>query len=314
MVNIAGIRAAAALINGEIQRTPLTHDDSLQAILKWENQQVTGSFKARGAINALKCLSPRRMESGIVAVSAGNHGQGVALAAARAGIKAQVFLPQSASEVKAAAIWNLGAELHFVPGGYEQAEIAAIDYAREKQLPFISPYDDEAVVCGQGTIGLEMVEKIDLERYTQVVVPVGGGGLIAGIGAVMRASHPRLRLIGAQAAGSPFMHALWHNNPQEEVVETIGLADGLEGMVAADSLTIPLVRQLVDDIVLISEEGIRAAIRYAWQKHHQKIEGSAAVALAALLDGKIKSVPTAVVISGGNILPHIFNEIVAEPI
>lgn len=312
MVDNAGIRAAAARMRGDLHVTPVTLDSKLGAIIKWENHQVTGSFKARGALNAVKSLSPQQLKAGIVAVSAGNHGQGIALAAAGANCRAHVFLPYSAATVKVDAIQKLGAELHFIPGGYEQAEAAAILFARQAGMPFISPYNNEQVISGQGTIGLELENQIDLSQYRQVVVPVGGGGLISGIGMAILDAHPGIHLIGAQAAGSPFFHAVFHGLPQENIIEDIGLADGLEGRVDVASITIPLVRRLVEDIVLISEEGIKAAIRYAWQAHGEVIEGSAAVALAALLDGKINAEPTVVVISGGNIHPPLFTEIVAN--
>jgi len=269
-------------------------------------------FQSEGCIECgQKPVTPAK-KAGIVAVSAGNHGQGIALAAARSQCTAHVFLPLSASRVKMDAIHSLGAELHFVSGGYQQAETAARLFAQLESLPFISPYNNVDVICGQGTIGLELETQVDLDKYRQVVVPIGGGGLISGIGIAIREAHPGVRLIGAQAAGSPFFNAIFHGKPKQNIVETIGLADGLEGPVEEDSLTIPLVRRLVDDIVLISEISIRSAIRYAWQTHGEVIEGSAAVALSALLDGKIKAKPTVVVISGGNILPTLFTEIVTN--
>jgi threonine dehydratase len=291
-----------------IQRTSLTRDAELNIFLKWENQQVTGSFKVRGALNKILALKPDECKAGIVTASAGNHGQGVALAGRLVGAPVTVFAAGHAVPTKVAAMRTLGAEVRFVDGGYELAESTAICFASEQKQTWVSAYNDGQVIAGQGTIGLEILQQLDPGAGTSLVVPVGGGGLIAGIGSALDRIKTRPRLVGVQAKASAFMHALYTRGSQAGVRDLPSLADGLSGAVEASSVTIPLVHHYVDELLLVTEEEIERAIVFSWQSYRERIEGSAAVGLAAVLNGKVKS-PAVVVISGGNIQPEVHEQL-----
>lgn len=297
------ISLAAARIRPRIRHTPLTWDAHRGWYLKWENQQVTGSFKARGALNKVLSLEAWEREQGLVTASAGNHGQGVAYAAKLTGTPVKVFASEHASAKKVSAMRELGAEVVLVPGGYEQAEAAGICFAAEHSKTWVSAYNDAQVIAGQGTIGLEIASDLTLDESFTVVVPISGGGLAAGVGAALRGLPRPPRVVAAQPKASPFMHALFNGGAQSAVVESPTLADGLTGAVQDGSLTIPLVRQFIHNILLVSEESIARAVAFAWSEYGQVIEPSAAVALAAVLDKTVKP-PLVVLISGGNIHPQ----------
>jgi threonine dehydratase len=308
MIPFEWLEQAALRIAPHIRRTLLTNDAELNLYLKWENQQATGSFKARGALNKVLSLAAWEQAAGLVTASAGNHGQGVALAGKLVGAPVMVFASDHAVPSKVEAMRALGAEVRFVPGGYELAEATAIRYAREHNQTWVSAYNDGQVIAGQGTVGLEIMADLPFVSNITIVAPVGGGGLLAGIGAALDGSAYRPRLVGVNAEASAFMHALYHHGNQEGVPDLPTLADGLSGAVEVGSLTIPLVRKYADDLVLVSEEEIARAIAFAWRKYCQKVEGSGAVGLAAVLAGKVK-LPAAVVISGGNIQPEVHDEL-----
>ena len=296
-------------LQGQIHQTPLTYDKDLDLYVKWENRQLTGSFKIRGALNKVLSLERWEQQRGLVTASAGNHGQGVAFAGQRVGAPVIVFASEHAVPAKIEAMRALGAEVRLVPGGYEAAEQTAQVYAKENQGTWISPYNDGQVIAGQATLGLEILAQLEPERPGAMIVPVGGGGLIAGIGLAMASVTPRPRVIGVQSVASPFFYALYNHGTQYGVVELDSLADGLAGAVETSSVTIPLVRRFVDDFYLVTEAQIAAAIAYAWQKHGETIEGSGAVSLAAVLSATAKHSPEEgpliAVISGGNIQPEI---------
>jgi threonine dehydratase len=312
MIPIEWFEQASKRIGPYIQRTPLTYDNQHKVFLKWENHQVTGSFKARGALNKILSLQDWELKRGLVTASAGNHGQGVALAAGIRQAKVIVFAAEHASPVKLEAMRTLGAEIHLVPGGYGEAEQAGIAYAQAKGATWISPYNDGLVIAGQGTIALELLKDLPEPSSTTWVVPVGGGGLISGMGCVLQSYAARARLIGVQSEASPFMHAIYHRGSQQGVEELPSLADGLAGPVEQGSVTIPLVQQYVSDLILVSEIEIRKAIKYAWGNYHERIEGSAAAALAGVIFGKIQDKPAMVLLSGGNINPQEHAEISGE--
>lgn len=321
MIPYTWLEEAAERIAPHVRATPLSYDPNNDLFLKWENHQVTGSFKARGALNKVLNLQPWEIERGLVTASAGNHGQGVALAAQLVGAQATIFASEHAVAAKIAAMQALGAEVRLVAGGYGEAEKAGIAFANEYEAVWISPYNDGQVIAGQGTLGLELLQELANLPESTWVVPVGGGGLIAGIGAALEAYFPptspiedsdgaslpigKPRLVGVQSTASPFMHALFTRGAQTGVVELETLADGLSGPVEDQSLTIPLVRSFVDEIVLVEEDEIQHAIVYAWERYRERIEGSAAVALAAVLELHVHARPAVVVLTGGNIQPEV---------
>ena len=305
MIPVEWIDQAETRIRPYIRETPLTYDPDLEVFLKWENQQVTGSFKARGALNKVLLLQDWELQKGIVTASAGNHGQGVALAASRVNTKAIVFASEHATGRKIEAMRALGAEVRLVPGGYAEAEQAGLTYARKTEATWVSPYNDGQVVAGQGTLALEILKQEPGLNRAEWIVPVGGGGLISGIGSFLSGNRFSTLLTGAQSTASPYFHYLLKKDNQDIVVEKPSIADGLAGPVEPGSITIPIVRQTVSEILLMSEQEIEVAIAYAWQHYRQTIEGSAAVPLAAALSGKIHKRPAVLILSGGKIQPEI---------
>jgi len=221
-----------------------------------------------------------------------------------------VYASDHATPVKLEAMKLLGAEVRLVSGGYVEAERTAIEASKNEGAIFISPYNDSRVIAGQGTIGLEIVQEMgELDQVACLLVPVGGGGLLSGIGAYLQEFPVRPKLIGVQSEASPFAYSLFKTGTQSGVIESDSIAEGLAGEIDHESITIPLLLQFMDDVILVSEDEIRDAIRYAWEHQHQIVEGSAAVGLAAKLTGKIRLSPALTVITGGNIQPETFNAI-----
>jgi threonine dehydratase len=302
---------ASQRIERFITKTPVTFDENLGVFFKWENQQVTGSFKIRGAANKILSLQDWELENGIITCSAGNHGQGCAVIAKHKKIRCEVYCSSHAVSSKVTAMKDLGAIIHPVEGGYFEAEKTAMHQAEFTGKTFISPYNDVQVIAGQGTIGLEIMDQIEVfESIQSIVVPIGGGGLLSGIGISLDPFNRKPKLIGAQSKASPFMHSVFYSGTQKGVTETDSLADGLSGEVDHQSITIPLVDKYADEIVLVSEKSIKKAIVYAWENHHQVIEGSAATALAAILEGKVIEFPAVAIMTGGNIQPSVFDAII----
>lgn len=314
---------AQSRIAPHIQQAPLTYDAKRGLYLKWENRQVTGSFKPRGALNKVLSLEDWEREAGLVAASAGNHGQGVALAGRITGAPVEVFVSSHAVPAKVQAMKDLGAQIHVVEGGYAEAESAGRKYANEHQRTFISPYNDGQVIAGQGTLGLEILNALTstpspagrgegVRDVANWLVPTGGGGMISAFGALLSRVSPRPKLIGVQAAASPFTHSLFHRHTQQGIEDLPTLADGLSGAVEEGSVTIPMIEKYMDDFLLVTEEEIARAMAFAWYVYQEKIEGSAAVGLAAVLAGKMEARPSVIIVSGGNVQPEVHAEIVAR--
>ncbi len=308
MISLPNILAARERIAPHIRQTDVTFDERLGLWFKWENRQVTGSFKPRGALNRVLQLSPDERSRGVIAASAGNHGQGVALAGKIAGTPVRVYASEHAVQKKVQAMQALGAEVVPVPGGYGNAERTAIEAARSTGRVWVSPYNDSQVIAGQATVALEMLEQVPDAQA--VLVPVGGGGLAAGVGVVVKAMRPDVQVIGVQNETSKYMHEIYFGRDPEAVIELPSLADGLSGPVEPGSMTIELTRQTVDDLLLVSEDEIVEGIRYAWQAHGEVIEGSAAVGLAAVLARKWIGRKGIALISGGNIDPDVHRGII----
>ena len=311
MIPYEWLEQADSRIAPYIQRTPLTHDTARGLYIKWENRQVTGSFKARGAFNKVLLLEDWEREVGLVAASAGNHGQGIALAGQKVGAAVEVYVSEHAVPAKVKAMHALGAVIHTVPGGYGEAEAAGKAYAEDQKKTWVSPYNDGQVIAGQGTVGLEIYRELLVETATWLV-PVGGGGLLTGIGASIREQAVRPSLIGVQAEASAFMHSLFYKGTQEGTPDLPSLADGLAGEVEHGSVTIPMVKQLADEIVLVNEDEIAYAIAFAWYVYGEKLEGAGAVGLAAVLSGMVEDRPVVVVVSGGNVQPEVHAEVVGR--
>jgi threonine dehydratase len=312
MIPYSWLEEATLRIARYIYKTPLTYDSQNQWFIKWENQQVTGSFKVRGALNKVLSLQRWEQKRGIVTVSAGNHGQGVALSGSQVAARVIVFVSEHAVPTKLEAMRGNGAEIRIVPGGYGEAEKTAHEYAELMGAMWISPYNDGQIIAGQGTLGLELLLDLPNPSSCTWVVPAGGGGLVSGMGMALKHQYPQTHLVAVQSEASAFLHDLYHYKSQDATRELPSLADGLAGPVEKNSLTIPLVRQLVDEFILVSEAEIIQAIAYAWKQYHERIEGSAAVTLAAVMTGKVTARPAVLIISGGNIQPEVFDQILKQ--
>ncbi len=310
MIPFEWIEQAYAQLKQKVVCTPITYSHEMGFFLKWENYQTTGSFKLRGAWNKVLSLKDWELSKGLVTCSAGNHGQGLALACRSVNAKCTVFASDHASPLKLDAMRSLGASVELVDGDYALAESMAKAYADKNGKVFVSPYNDGQVIAGQASIALEFLEQMgDHMPLDVVLVPVGGGGLISGIGAVLAELENPPKLIGVQSEASPYAWHLLQEGNQNGVIETDSLADGLAGALESGSITIPLMKRYVNDIILVSEDEIRFTIKYAWSTWKERIEGSAAVGLAAVLSGKINSNKGLIVISGGNIQEELFSEI-----
>jgi threonine dehydratase len=313
MIPSEWLDGAARRLHGQIRQTPLVYDPELNLYLKWENRQLTGSFKIRGALNKVLTLEPWELQRGLVTASAGNHGQGVAYAGRLVNARVIVFASVHAVPAKIEAMQRLGAEVRLVEGEYADAEQTAQDFAAANGSTWISPYNDGQVIAGQGTVGLELLsqlEELDPPVFPRsVIVPIGGGGLICGMGMALERLDPRPRLIAAQSTASPYFHELFYNGSQAGVVELQSLADGLAGAVEEMTITIPLVKRWVDEILLVTEDDIARAVAFAWERYEEKIEGSAGAALAVALTGSVSDRPAVVILSGGNIQPEVHAKI-----
>lgn len=301
----ADVLAAAERIRPIVRRTRLLHSPKLGEFvhgdvwLKLENEQVTGSFKVRGAYNAMASLRPEERSRGVVASSAGNHGLGVAYAAKTLGIRATIFVPSTAPAVKREGIAALGAALDTTQPDYDAAMVAAKAFAAEHGATFINPCLGAALLAGQGTVGMEILA--DLPSVATVVVPVGGGGLLGGIGSIVRAVSPDVRILGVQSEHTAAMSLSVAAGRVVEIPSAATLADGLAGQIDEEALDIGL--NALDEITTVDEGAIGRAITWLSRTHGLTVEGSGAVGVAALLEGVLSKVkaPVAVVVSGANI-------------
>jgi len=301
----AEILAAAHRLRSLVERTPLLPSAALSARagvdvwLKCENLQRTGSFKLRGATNALAALTDEERARGVVASSAGNHGLGLAYAARSLGVQARIFVPASAPEVKRRGIAALGAHVDDANPDYDAAHHAAEAYAREHDLRFVNPCAGDTLLAGQGTVALEIIE--ELPAVHTFVVPVGGGGLVGGMAALVRAVLPDARIIGVQSEATNAMAVSLAAGRRVDVPVLPTLADGLAGQIDDEGFEIG--RMAIDTMVTVSESEIADAIRWLARAHDLRAEGSGAATTAALLHGRVPELrgPAVAVVSGGNV-------------
>jgi threonine dehydratase len=307
MITLEAIESAAVTIEGQIVRTPLVPSRSLSSsgkspvFLKLENQQTTGSFKLRGASNAISRLREQDRENGIVCVSTGNHGRGLAHAARQNGLKAIVCMGKLVPQNKIDGIKALGAEVRIVGDNQEDAQIEADRLVREEGMTMIPPFDHLDIIAGQGTIGLEIVDELD--EIDTVIVPMSGGGLLAGVASAVKMQNPEIRVIGVSMERGCAMHLSLAAGEPVEVDEFPTLADALGGGIGIDNqYTLKLIQEFADETVLVSEQEIADAIRHAYFEEQQIVEGSGTVGIAALLADKVRLTGnTVVVVSGKNI-------------
>lgn len=315
MLDLAAIQQARERIHGQIRRTPLLYSHSFSNLLgcpvhlKAENLQRTGSFKIRGASNKLAQLPPDQAARGVIAASAGNHAQGVALAASLRGIACTVVMPETASLAKYEATLGYGAIVIRHGHGFDEAMAHAQALALEQRLTFIPAFDDDQIVAGQGTLGLELLE--DLPDAGLVVVPVGGGGLLAGIAAAVKAQRPEVRVVGVQSAAATSAYQAFRSGRLATRTPGPTIADGI-AVGRAGRIPMALIRANVDDMVTVDDESIAHALVLLLERSKLLVEPAGAVGVAALLAGAInpEGAQTIAVLSGGNLDPALLARIV----
>jgi threonine dehydratase len=306
-ITLCDIFRARRAIAAHVLRTPLAPSLALServgapVHLKLESQQLTGSFKLRGATNAVMNLDEAARARGIVGVSTGNHGRGLAHAARQAGSRATICMSRLVPRNKVEAIRALGAEVRIVGASQDEAQGEVDRLVEEEGMTMLPPFDHPDIIAGQGTVGLEILE--DLPGVETVLVPLSGGGLIAGVALAVKSAAPRARVIGVSMERGAAMHASRQAGRPVAVEELETLADSLGGGIGLDNrYTFAMVRDLVDDIVLVDEAEIADAIRFTYREEAQVVEGAGAVGIAALLAGRVRDPGiTAIVVSGRNI-------------
>ncbi|MEM7294224.1 MAG: hydroxyectoine utilization dehydratase EutB [Pseudomonadota bacterium] len=315
-VNCADIFAARQRIASKVRRTPVVESPSLTdrlgvpVLLKLEHLQTTGSFKLRGASNAVACLSEAQKRAGVTAVSTGNHGRGLAFAGRAAGVRAIVCMSELAPQVKIDGIRACGAEVRIVGRSQDDAQIEVDRLVHDEGMVELSPFDDPLVIAGQGTLGLEIIEEIS--DVDTVVVQLSGGGLMAGVACAIKTCKPDTHIIGVTMDRGPGMVASLEAGKPVEVEERATLADALAGGIGLNNrYTFDMVREYMDDSVLLSEAEIAAGVHHAYWKERQIVEGSGGVCIAAALAGKIEPRgKTLLLLSGGNIDMNLHRQLI----
>jgi threonine dehydratase len=309
------VLAAEKRIRPYIRKTPLDYSFYLsktadsQIFLKFENLQHTGSFKVRGAVNKMLCLTSSEKIAGVTAASTGNHGLAVAYAASKLGIKACIYLPETASAQKVQILKNYDVEINYYGNDCGETESHARAEAQRYNRTYISPYNDEKVIGGQGTIGVEILAQ--MKSVDTVMVSVGGGGLISGIAGYLKNTKPSVKMLACQPQNSAVMYESLKAGHIVDLHSDTTLSDGTAGGVDKETITFEPCRRYIDDWVLVDENEIRRAIRLIFEHHRQVIEGAAAVAVASFIKirNRLKGKNVALVICGGNIDLSIFKEI-----
>ncbi|WP_100619022.1 bifunctional threonine ammonia-lyase/L-serine ammonia-lyase TdcB [Bacillus cereus] len=308
LLDITDIKKAKEILDVNARKTPLVKSFYLtsktggEIYLKLENMQLTGSFKFRGAFNKISQLTNEEKERGVIACSAGNHAQGVALSSHLLGIKSKIVMPTSAPQAKVDATRGYGSEVILYGDTFDDAKAKCEEIIKETGETYLHPYDDVEVMAGQGTIGLDILD--DMWDVDTVIVPIGGGGIISGIAVALKSFNPSINIIGVQADNVHGMKASYDAGRILEHYEAPTIADGCAVKIPGN-LTFEIVRDLVDDIVTVSEEELEVAMKDLLQRGKAVVEGAGALATAALLAGKVdkyvQGKKVVAVISGGNV-------------
>ena len=312
-MNLDELYKARYVLNGIIRRTDLVQAPRLNPdadiYLKPENLQVTGSFKVRGACYKISQLSEEEKQRGVIACSAGNHAQGVALGATHAGVKSLICLPEGAPISKVEATRRYGADICLVPGVYDDAYKHALKLRDEHGYAFVHPFDDEKVIAGQGTIGLELLEQ--LPDVQVVIVPIGGGGLASGVAYAIKSLNPSVEVWGVQAVGAPSMYQSMVDGHKKCLAGVSTVADGIAVKQPGD-VTYEMCQRYLDGIVTVTEDEICAAILAIIEQQKMVVEGAGAVAVAAAMFGKVPVAgkKTICILSGGNVDVTILNRVI----
>jgi threonine dehydratase len=316
MVNLDQIREAHKKISPYINNTPLLHSNYLSenrnVYLKLESLQITGSFKLRGAINKLLSLNDEQKKRGIVAVSTGNHGKGVAYASKLLNIKSTIFMSSMVPDHRREAIESLGARVEIVGTNSDEADLYAKEYSKKNDIPLIHPFDDPMIIAGQGTIGLEMLES--LPEVDTVIIPTSGGGLIGGIALAIKLQKPDVKIIAASMSRGPSMYKSLKAGKPVDVEEEETLADCLGGSIGLDNkYTFRIAQNTIDDFILIDEDKIAEGIKLNFEKHKLVTEGAAATGVMVVKDNMSEHLGKNIIslICGGNIDSELFGKIVS---
>ena len=313
MLTLDKVYDAQRVLRDNIRKTDLIHapllSDKADIYLKAENLQKTGSFKVRGAYYKIARLNDEQKKRGIIACSAGNHAQGVALSAQKNNIKSAIFIPSTAPISKIEATRKYGAQIMLVDGVYDDAYKAAIKYQQETQGEFIHPFDDIDIIAGQGTIALELMEQLsDMEA---VIVPIGGGGLISGVAYTVKMLNPNCKVYGVQACGAPSMVNSLHEHKRIELPSVSTFADGTAVKLPGEN-TFKICEEYVDEVVTVSEDEIAGAILSLIEKQKLIAEGAGALSVAAAMFNKLplEGKKTVCLVSGGNIDVNILSRVI----
>ncbi len=314
MVTPQNIFKAYKNIKSQIRHTPLEFSKDLSELvgtdifLKLENLQITGSFKSRISFNRLLLMSEKEKKAGVIAPTAGNHGIGLSSAAKNLNVPATIFLPEKTDPAKIKTLKQFGPKIEYF-NSMEEARLQAIHYSKQKNLTFISAYNDPAVIAGDGTVGLEIL--LDMSDVNTVIVNIGGGGLISGIGTIMKAVNPEIQIIGVQPDNSPTL-AKWFKHKKVVAVDLKpSIAEGLSGEIEPDTITFPHILNVVDRIITVSEEKIIDGMKWLLEHHGHIIEPSGAASVAALLNSGREFMGNKVVaiITGANISHQRFKNL-----
>jgi threonine dehydratase len=315
MVTLSDIEAANQRIRPTIHVTPCEYSETFTALagnpvyFKLENLHMTGSFKERGALNKLLLMTPEERRRGVICASAGNHAQGVAYHATRLGIRAIIYMPEHAPITKVNATERYGGEVILHGGSFDEALSEAKRRGAEEGITFLHAFDDEAVIAGQGTVGLEILSQNPFVEA--ILAPIGGGGLIGGLACAVKETNPKIKILGVQTSRIPSMIAAVQQHATVELPAATTIADGIAVRRAGEH-TLPLVEKYVDDILTVEEEEIASAILYLLEKEKTVAEGAGASAVAALLHRKtnLNARKTVALVCGGNIDPIFLSHII----
>jgi threonine dehydratase len=317
VLELADVQKAWDVVRGQVRHTPMKRSSSLSAMtgadfhLKLENFQRTGSFKVRGALNKIHALTADERKAGVVAASAGNHAQGVAYAASRAGVRSTIFMPEDATLAKVVATKGYGAEVRLAGKDYQEAFEAAQEHQRRSGATFVHAFDDPLVMAGQGTLGLEVHQ--DLPDIDTVLVPIGGGGLVAGVATALKGLNRDVKVIGVQADGASSIVPSLQKGVPVQLEEVRTMADGI-AVRKSGALTLEVIKRRVDQVVTVAESDIAAAILFLLERSKSVVEGAGAVTLAAAMSGKVdlSGRKAVAVVSGGNIDMTLVSRIIQK--
>ena len=317
MITLEKIKDAHKKILPYVNYTPLVHSEYLSNYsnvkLKLENFQITGSFKLRGALNKLLSLSKSEKEKGVIAVSTGNHGKGVAYASKVLGIKSTIYMSSMVPQYRRKAIENLGAKVEIVGQNSDEADLFAKNLAKEKNISLIHPFDDEDIIIGQGTVGLEMLEQFP--DADTIIIPTSGGGLVSGIAQAIKLQKPNIKIISVSMERGPSMYDSLKKGVPVDVEELETLADCLGGSIGLDNkFTFNIVKEYVDDFVLVSEEKIAEGIKINFLEHKIVSEGAAATSIMVVKEKLSSHIGKNIIclICGGNIDAQLFNKVLSS--